>query len=243
MRVVGPIGSLLLAAILVGCGLPSPTLSPSPPVPTPSPPPSAVTPSPFPSAPSPSPQPSPVSEGSFPTACLNLDPRDCGRVRDLVLATLPTGGPTISFVEVGPFACPVDPCPETVDARPTGRIMVEYADGSEPTTLDVSVQAGELTTRPAEEVLLVDVLPSSQRLDGTEASIELGHCGLLSGIDVDGSYWDPVGYVDMQHPDAINAAEATFTMTTPATARLETAGGLGLDLIRRSGSKRLPLCQ
>jgi hypothetical protein len=233
----------ILCLFVLGCALGPIPNTPSPFVPTPSPPPSAPTPSPFPSAPTPSPPPSAVQpQSEFPTACLNLRDVDCAGTRDLVLATLPDGHPAIAFVEVGPFMCSVDPCPETIEARPTGRVMVEFSDASDPAVLDVAIQAGEITTRPSQEVFLVAVLPSSARLEQPQATIELGHCGLLSGVDVDGSYWDPSGYVDMTNPDAINAAGAEFNLTSPTTARLTTLNGLTLELVRRAGGKHLPPC-
>jgi hypothetical protein len=173
---------------------------------------------------------------------VNLDEGDCGRVRDLVLSGLPAGSPPAAYVEVGPFACRIDPCPETVADRPTGRVMVEFADGSDPSVLDVMIEGGVLSTRPSQEVFLVGVPASSNRLSEPGATIELGHCGLLSGIDVDGSFWNPIGRLDMTHPDAINAVSAEFTLTTPATATLRTANGLELTLVRHPGNKHLPAC-
>jgi hypothetical protein len=191
---------------------------------------------------SPSVTPATPSPTGFATACVNLQDVDCIRIRDVVLSTLPAGGPPIAYVEVGPFTCTVDPCPETIAQRPAGRILVEFADGSEPTVLDVAVQAGEVTTREAQDVFLVPVLPASNRLPGPRAEITLGHCGLLSGIDIDGSYWDATGHVDMTHADSINAAEAVFTLVSPAEATLVTAGGLSLELVRHPGGKHLPAC-
>jgi hypothetical protein len=59
---------------------------------------------------------------------------------------------------------------------------------------------------------------------------------------VDGAFWDPVGLVDADHTDAINSAEAVFTLTSSQTATLRTRGGLSLDLIRHDGAKHLPGC-
>jgi hypothetical protein len=241
-RLAGLIAACLLAA---GCGVgksslspppsaatlsppPAPTLSDAPPASSLSPPPSAATPSPGPE--------------TIATGCLNLDQGDCTRVRDLVLAGLPAGSPPAAYVEVGPFACRVDPCPEVIADRPTGRVTIEFADGSGPTILEVSVEGGVLTTRPAQDVFLVSVPPTSRRLPAPQATIEVGHCGLLSGIDVDGSFWNPIGRVDMQHQDAVNSVRAEFTLTTPATATLRTANGLELELVRHPGAKHLPAC-
>ena len=71
----------------------------------------------------------------------------------------------------------------------------------------------------------------------------LGHCGLWSGIDAGGSWWDPVGPVDGDHPDAINAADGTLTVLDPDHATFTSRGGLTVQLQRHEGAKYLPLCQ
>ncbi len=70
----------------------------------------------------------------------------------------------------------------------------------------------------------------------------LGHCGLWSGIDVGGSWWDPVGGVDGDHPDAINAADGTMAIIDPEHAIFTSKGGLTVQLLRRDGEKYLPMC-
>ena len=70
----------------------------------------------------------------------------------------------------------------------------------------------------------------------------LGHCGLWSGIDVGGSWWDPVGQVDGDHPDAINAADGTMAIVDPDHATFTSSGGLTVQLLRRDGEKYLPMC-
>ena len=55
----------------------------------------------------------------------------------------------------------------------------------------------------------IAVAPSSTagQLATDPIPYSLGHCGLMSGVDVDGSWWDPVGFVDIDHSDAINCGE------------------------------------
>jgi hypothetical protein len=227
MRSLRPLG-VFVVALLVACATPAPSATPSAPPTAASDPPSA--------------SPTQVPQSAAATGCLSLQEIDCLRVRDLVLQSLPAGSPPAAYVEVGPFACTTDPCLETILARPTGRVTVEFADGSEPAVIEVAVQADEFTARPAEESFLVSVPPASKKLPGPRATIMLGHCGLYSGIDVDGSFWNPIGAIDVNNPDTINATEAEFTLTTPATATLTTANGLALTLVRHPGAKHLPLC-
>ena len=70
----------------------------------------------------------------------------------------------------------------------------------------------------------------------------LGHCGILSGIDVDGSWWDPVGPVSFDTGEAINPTAGTFSMTDPDHATFVTPGGFSVRLVRHVGAKLLPMC-
>jgi hypothetical protein len=122
-----------------------------------------------------------------------------------------------------------------------GHVKVEFLDGREATTFLLEVLPATIEWE-AIPTFFVRVLPTSAKLAHQAVDLTLGHCGLESGIDVDGSFWDPVGMVDLNHPDAINAAEARFTLISPSTARLETAGGLVIGLARHTGAKYLPGC-
>ena len=70
----------------------------------------------------------------------------------------------------------------------------------------------------------------------------LGHCGVFSGIDIDGSWWDPVGPISMDSGEAINATPGTVTFTDPDHATFVTPGGFSLRLLRHAGAKLLPFC-
>jgi len=84
---------------------------------------------------------------------------------------------------------------------------------------------------------------SDEGIPAGPQQIELGHCGIYSGIDFGGSWWDPVGPVDGDHPDAINAADGTLTIQDPDHATFTSKGGLTVELVRHEGEKYLPLCQ
>ena len=71
----------------------------------------------------------------------------------------------------------------------------------------------------------------------------LGHCGLWSGVDVGGSWWDPIGFVDFDHGDSINAAGGTILLIGPDRMRFTSKGGLAVQFARHAGPKYLPLCQ
>jgi hypothetical protein len=145
-------------------------------------------------------------------------------------------------VEIGPFGCALtSPCERTLVARPAGAVTVEIVGRNEP--LAGAATAGpDGITVAAGPAFSVTLAPSSARAVVGQVPIELGHCGLLSGIDLDGSWWDPVGFVDVDHADAVNASKAVVTATGPNHATLRTAGGLVVQLVRRAGPKALPLC-
>jgi hypothetical protein len=89
----------------------------------------------------------------------------------------------------------------------------------------------------------VKVEPSSARVGRPgPVAFTLGHCGLYSGIDADGSWWDPVGIVDIEHADAINAAVGSLVFRDPTHASFISQGGLTVELLRRVGPKHLPGC-
>jgi hypothetical protein len=189
-------------------------------------------------------QPGPAAFADAPTGCLGLDEASCAEVSAVVAEQVPAEA-AILYVEIGPFGCAVPgpdgaPCPPTLADRPAGFASVELAAG-EPIVLAVST-GPEGITAAREEPFRVALPPSSPRAVVGQVPYSLGHCGLGSGIDIDGSWWDPVGFVDIDHPDAINAASATVTSTGRDTATLRTDGGLVVALVRHPGPKSLPLC-
>jgi len=116
--------------------------------------------------------------------------------------------------------------------------------GAEPRVVSVKLVEGTVVDVTPTDVSnsSVPVDPSSPRLTANLVPFELGHCGIWSGIDVDSSFWDPVGSVNEAHPDLINSADATFLLTSTTTATLRTSGGLTLQLVRHQGPKFLPGC-
>ena len=121
----------------------------------------------------------------------------------------------------------------------TVRVILEPTDGSAP--IEALVGSGGDLVSARETDSYVSVEPSSGPAPvGEPFRMELGHCGIFSGIDADGSYWDPVGQIDPESPDTINAAPGRMLITGD-TAVLET-DSLRLDLVRHDGVKYLPLC-
>ena len=181
---------------------------------------------------------------SIPVACLGLEEPDCTRAFDAAVGELaPDNG--VTYAEVGPFSCPNQAgCPNTLAFRPSGQVVLERSNG-EPVLISLNAAAddGTMTTSPG-EFFGVAIAPSSTagQLGADAIPYSLGHCGLMSGVDVDGSWWDPVGFVNIDHSDAINSANGTFAPSDPNHATFTSDGGLSVNVVRRVGEKYLPGC-
>jgi hypothetical protein len=132
--------------------------------------------------------------------------------------------------------------PTSLAQRPQGDITLEAGVGA--LSCHVTATAGGDLGLERQDAFGVLLGPSSQpSLAAGARPFSLGHCGLWSGIDVGGSWWDPVGPVDGDHPDAINAAEGSLTILDPDDAAFSSKAGFTVQLMRRDGEKYLPLCQ
>lgn len=191
----------------------------------------------------PSPAPSEgVAFDDVPTACYGLGAEDCRRVVREAAALLTDADPVVRYIQVGPFGCLAGaPCPTTLIARPEGDISFESAG----TAVGFHVKAtGASLAAERQETFGISLAPTTTPpAPGEPRPFTLGHCGLWSGIDLGGSWWDPVGFVDADHPDSINAAEGTIVFVDPDHALFTSKSGLAVQLARRDGEKYLPLCQ
>jgi hypothetical protein len=192
------------------------------------------------------PQPTPTASGAVslegvPTACIGLGEADCRRVVAQVTTLLTADDPRIGYVQVGPFGCPAAPgCPTTLVARPEGDITLESAGGA--LAFHIKVTDGNLDAR-RQETFGVELQPTTRPpVPGGPQPFALGHCGLWSGIDHGGSWWDPVGLIDYDHGDAINAADGTIAPVGPDRAVFTSKNGFVVQLVRRNGPKFLPFC-
>jgi hypothetical protein len=195
---------------------------------------------------SPDPQPTPVAtEGSViagvPTPCYGLGEQDCRRVGAQVATELTAADPSIDYIQVGPFGCSDGHrCPTTLQARPEGDITFESAGGA--ISFHVKMTGGVLVAE-RQDAFGISLPPTSvPPVPGARHPFTLGHCGLWSGIDLGGSWWDPVGFVDADHGDSINAAEGTIAHIDPDHAVFTSKAGLTVQLLRRDGDKFLPFC-
>lgn len=177
------------------------------------------------------------------TACLDLGDQDCARVRDLAAGVLQGGDPPARYVQVGPFACAAgERCATTLAARPEGDVVIEF-DGGEGINVHIKVAQDGSFDADRQPAMGIAVPPASAPgLAAGPMPFTLGHCGIFSGIDVDGAWWDPVGPVAMASGDAVNATAGALTVTDPNHATFTSPSGFALQLQRRAGPKLLPFC-
>ena len=182
-----------------------------------------------------------VTLEGVPTACVGLGEADCRRVVAQVTTLLTADDPRIGYVQVGPFGCPVvEGCPTTLVARPEGDITLESAGGA--LAFHIKVANGNLDAQRQEASGIVVPPTSRPPVPGGPQPFTLGHCGLWSGIDHGGNWWDPVGLIDYDHGDAINAAAGTIAPVGPDRAVFTSRNGFVVQLVRRNGPKFLPFC-
>jgi hypothetical protein len=86
---------------------------------------------------------------------------------------------------------------------------------------------------------------------GVPMPFTLGHCGLLSPVDLGGSFWQPVSGTDAsggpiegddEVVELISATSGVLTLTTPDEAVFTTALGSQIGLVRATGAVDYTLC-
>ena len=94
---------------------------------------------------------------------------------------------------------------------------------------------------------VVDPVSPPEELEvGVAVDYTLGHCGLGTPIDVDGSLWDPIGSSDaLTEPQAgelINGTPVVIVLISEDTMQLMTPLGAVVTLARHDGERRYSLC-
>jgi hypothetical protein len=179
------------------------------------------------------PPPSTTAPSRIPTACVGLLAAQCEQALAAVAVNLP--GMTPSYVAISRKLCD-GPCPGSERGVWIAGLWVEFSDGRKPMNIHIEVDGATVLWEDIPSAI-VQVTPRSPRLAAPTIEFTLGHCGLASGIDVDGSFWDPVGMIDPDRVDLINAGNARFTLNSPDAAILVTETGAALQLVRHPGSK------
>jgi hypothetical protein len=185
--------------------------------------------------------PGPAGDG-FVLGCISVEAAECRSVADLVIDRLPEERGMPFAIVINLYGCGA-PCAESLDAR-QGAVTVEYADGGEP--IDATVHG------PAEAPVFGEldtgwsglIEPVSTPVDGPGPyPHDLGHCGLLWQVDFDGSFWLPVGLVDGDAADLVNAASGEMVLIESNLAQFEADSGFTVQLARFAGPKHVFLCR
>ena len=174
-------------------------------------------------------------------ACWDVDEDQCRQAFTEVIRILPADGPPIVAASVVAFGCDNLPCAKGLGRG--GAVSVEYANGGGLHAWPVSAaEDGSLTFGDHSTGLPEAFLPESPRMAQRVIDFSFGHCGLSSPIDVDGSFWDPIGQVDSDAPDAINSSIGTFSLVGPADAVFTSRTGFTVHLRRHQGARNLQGC-
>lgn len=181
----------------------------------------------------------PGLEAGPPTACVSIPADRCERAVAAVNERHGRLAP-VSHVEVHGALC-AGPCPEDEAAAWRAIVAVEFSDGRPPETATLQVTGAEAAWQRM-QIPWGRVEPASAPMPARELRIQLGHCGLSSGIDVDGSFWDPVGPIDGADETLINASNATFRLVGPNHGTLQVHDGPIVQLVRHVGPKHLLAC-
>jgi hypothetical protein len=148
----------------------------------------------------------------------------------------PVASPAVVTASADPMASPV-----VAASPPVGDIVFS------PLPESISVIPADIPT--------VSVEPESVEslLVGQPVDYTLGHCGLWSPVDLDGSLWQAVGGVkadgsaivegdDEAIGELINATPGVFVLVEEDRAHFTTALGSILELVRAPGAVDYPLC-
>jgi hypothetical protein len=93
---------------------------------------------------------------------------------------------------------------------------------------------------PTEHTVMVAPSSAPGAEIGVAYSFGMGHCGLLSPIDFDGSLWDPL---NQEYSVVFDGATGTILLTSVDRARFVSDAGDELELARVEGSAPYPLCR
>ena len=175
--------------------------------------------------------------------CLSIEQAECEFVAQQALAGLPAARGVPFAIIVQLYGCPVEgQCPRSLDVR-QGTVTAEYADRGEPSQL--SVEGPPQAPRFGESEMAWSGLqqPSSRRVAGPGPfPFELGHCGLTWQVDFDGSFWVPIGQIDGDASEIINADSGEMRLLGPNLAEYRNAAGFVASLARFPGPKHVWLC-
>lgn len=196
----------------------------------------------------PAPTPSPGEStdglpGDVALSCWTVGDEECRAIFDAAVARVPAGRPAVVAAQVIAYGCESGPCAPGVLARGQGQVQIEYAAGGGLTSWELTLAGGGgLAFSPPTEAAGGGSQPRSGPAAAPVGEMSLGHCGLHSPFDFDGSFWDPIGPVDGDAAEAINSASGTIRLLGPVDAEFRAPSGFALRLRRHQGAKTFQGC-
>jgi hypothetical protein len=182
-------------------------------------------------------------------------------VRSSARRSLASGALLAGLLLVPAFAATAQEADES--AAPASPAVVPSADPMASPVVAASPPAGDIVLSPlpasiaiiAADIPTVSVEPESVAdLEvGQPLDYGLGHCGLWSPVDLDGSLWQAVGGAkadgsaivegdDEAIGELINATPGVFVLVDEDRAHFTTVTGSVLELVRAPGAVDVPLC-
>ena len=173
--------------------------------------------------------------------CVGIPAVPCQGIADVVGAALPAGRGQPASLQLWAESCGELACPPGTFG---GRATAEWADGGPPVLIQFQGPPASLKLDPVEDAHWSGVIqPKSARvLPGAVVAFTLGHCGLLHVVDFDGSFWVPLGELDVNEPASINSNAGQMQLVAQNRAIFTSGGRVVATLARFPGPKQFWLC-
>lgn len=131
--------------------------------------------------------------------------------------------------------------------EPSSNLVISFLPPAQARDLPPSRPFAEGRTGENGETILRAVSVAVE--DGASYRFSLGHCGLLSPVDVDGAFWDPIdavdaagGVVDLRTDAGMINQTAGVIIVIGDNALFRTEGGTTVRFDRLAGEKAFPGC-
>jgi hypothetical protein len=157
------------------------------------------------------------------------------------VAALPADHPQIVAAAVQANGCASPPCPPGLAGRGGGQVLIEYTGGAGAATVFLALESGAVKYT-VEQAFVTEPLQPSSATAALDGPFSLGHCGLISPVDYDASFWDPIGQIDGDHPAVINAASGRIRLLSETEAEFRSDDGFTVRFQRRDGPKAFLPC-
>lgn len=176
-------------------------------------------------------------------ACIGYEQGECEAVARRILALAGDRRPSAFSATLVLFECrDGGVCPKSLAAR-DGHATIEFVDGGPPLESQLTGAPEAPVTSTVVAEFTERRLPRSPKVVGVGPfPFKPGHCGLLWQVDFDGSFWVPVGQVDGDANDLVNAGSGRILLLGPTLAEYIGDGGFTIGLVSFPGAKHISIC-